>query len=311
VSIRVVKYEDLVPCLNAFIDTRTPGSDRKENFTIIGPGVSENPHQFVHIKEPHGFNIGGARQPPKCVNSQHSHETAEVFFVQSGKWRFMLGEKGQDAEVVLNPGDLISVPTHVFRGFENIGDDVGYLFAILGGDDPGGVLWAPYVFDMAREYGLVLLEDGSLIDMAAGEVIPDGRRPMPETSIAEVDALLTLSSEELRACCIMAADEVAEIHGAGQRVRPLIGQDAKLAWPHGFDVTQYDLASGHETDLASFGGRDVIYVHKGRLLVNVDGTAHELAPGDTATIGIGETRNFVNAGDTEAVFLRVQSVMSA
>jgi quercetin dioxygenase-like cupin family protein len=223
----------------------------------------------------------------------------------------MLGEKGQDAEVVLNPGDLISVPTHVFRGFENIGDDVGYLFAILGGDDPGGVLWAPYVFDMAREYGLVLLEDGSLIDMAAGEVIPEGSRPMPETSIAEVDALQTLSSEELRACCIMAADEVAEVHGAGQRVRPLIGQDAKLAWPHGFDVTQYDLASGHETDLATFGGRDVIYVHKGRLLVNVDGAAHELAPGDTATIGIGETRNFANAGDTEAVFLRVQSVMSA
>ena len=105
-SIRVVKYEDLVPCLNAFIDTRTPGSDKKENFTIIGPGVSENPHQFVHIKDPHGFNIGGARQPPKCVNSQHSHETAEVFFIQSGRWRFMLGEAGKDADVVLGPGGI-------------------------------------------------------------------------------------------------------------------------------------------------------------------------------------------------------------
>ena len=55
---RVVRYRDLEPCTNAFIDTRTPGSDTKENFTIIGPGVAENPEQHVHIKEPHGFNIG-------------------------------------------------------------------------------------------------------------------------------------------------------------------------------------------------------------------------------------------------------------
>ena len=65
---RVVRYGDLVPCTNAFIDTRTPGSDAKENFTIIGPGVAENPEQHVHITEAHGFNVGGARQPPRCIN---------------------------------------------------------------------------------------------------------------------------------------------------------------------------------------------------------------------------------------------------
>ena len=63
---RVVRYDDLQPCRNAFIDARTPGSDAKENFTIIGPGVAENPEQYVHISEAHGFNIGGARQPPRC-----------------------------------------------------------------------------------------------------------------------------------------------------------------------------------------------------------------------------------------------------
>ena len=310
-SIRVVKYEDLVPCLNAFIDTRTPGSDKKENFTIIGPGVSENPHQFVHIKDPHGFNIGGARQPPKCVNSQHSHETAEVFFIQSGRWRFMLGEAGKDADVVLGPGDLISIPTQVFRGFENIGDDVGFLFAVLGGDDPGRVLWAPYVFDMAREYGLVLLEDGSLVDRAAGEEIPAGVSPMPETSEAEVRALKTMSSNDLRACCVMADEDVAAIHGEGQRVRPLIGQETKLAWPHGFDVTQYDLAPGFETDLASFAGRDVVYVYQGSVAAKIEGTHHTLGPGDTATIDVGAMRQFKNTGKTNAVFLRVQTEMNA
>ena len=33
---RIVRYGDLVPCRTAFIDAHTPGSDQKENFTIIG-----------------------------------------------------------------------------------------------------------------------------------------------------------------------------------------------------------------------------------------------------------------------------------
>jgi hypothetical protein len=48
---RLVRYVDLRPCYNAFIDCRSPGSEAKENFTIIGPGVSENPDQYVHIAE--------------------------------------------------------------------------------------------------------------------------------------------------------------------------------------------------------------------------------------------------------------------
>ncbi|MDD9797936.1 MAG: cupin domain-containing protein, partial [Alphaproteobacteria bacterium] len=152
-GLKLVKYTELKPCFDAFIDTRTPGSDQKENFTIIGPGVSENPHQYVHIREPHGFNIGGARQPPGCVNSQHSHQTAEVFFVHSGTWAFRLGEQAKDAEVILHPGDIISIPVNLFRGFENIGQTMGFLWSVLGGDDPGHVLWAPYDFDMAKDYG--------------------------------------------------------------------------------------------------------------------------------------------------------------
>jgi hypothetical protein len=39
---RIVRYGDLIPCKTAFIDAHTPGSDQKENFTIIGGGVSES-----------------------------------------------------------------------------------------------------------------------------------------------------------------------------------------------------------------------------------------------------------------------------
>ena len=79
-SVQIVRYAELVPCRTAFIDAHTPGSDQKENFTIIGGGVSESADQHVHIKDTPGFNIGAAGQPPKCRNSLHTHRT-EVFFV--------------------------------------------------------------------------------------------------------------------------------------------------------------------------------------------------------------------------------------
>ena len=46
---QIVRFNELKPCKTAFIDAHTPGSDQKDNFTIIGPGVSESPDQHVHI----------------------------------------------------------------------------------------------------------------------------------------------------------------------------------------------------------------------------------------------------------------------
>jgi len=130
---RIVRYGELKPCKTAFIDAHTPGSDQKENFTIIGAGVSESADQHVHISETPGFNIGAAGQPPHCRNSLHTHTTAEVFFALSGRWRFFWGNNGDSGEVVLEEGDLINIPTDMFRGFENVGTDYGMIMAVLGG----------------------------------------------------------------------------------------------------------------------------------------------------------------------------------
>jgi len=292
---RIVRYADLVPCRNAFIDTRSPGSDAKENFTVIGPGVSENPDQHIHIAEAHGFNIGGARQPPGCLNSQHSHLTAEVFWVHSGEWRFMTGETGEDAEVHLSPGDLISIPTGMFRGFENIGDTEGYLFAVLGGDDPGRVLWAPQVFDMAKDYGLVLLDNGNLIDIAAGETVPDGDTPMPATTAEQIADLAVIDDAALRECCIIRTDSVPSSNTDGQTLRHLIGPGTRLDWPHGFSVDHLQLAG--EITAHSHDVPDVVFVHSGELHLHTPGGTTRLGPGDTATIPKGLTRSFSGTAD--------------
>ncbi|NNC37228.1 MAG: cupin domain-containing protein [Hyphomonadaceae bacterium] len=305
-QLRIVRYDDLRPCFDAFIDTRTPGSDQKENFTIIGPGVSENLDQYVHIKEPHGFNIGGARQPPGCVNSQHSHHTAEVFFVHTGTWSFDIGEHGDDANITLKPGDLISIPTNVFRGFKNIGKDLGFLWGVLGGDDPGRVMWAPDVFEMAKNYGLVLMENGMLVDTAKGEVVPDGKNVMPVTTREQIAALDIPDEAQLRACCILSNEKTHTVEGDGVKRRSLIGSNGKIKWDHGFTMSQFDLGVGASTDMAAYDGPDVVFVHQGNLRIETYDDQRDLGSGDTATIPKGVARRFINIGNEMVDFVRVQ-----
>jgi quercetin dioxygenase-like cupin family protein len=303
---RLVRYVDLKPCTTAFIDTRTPGRQEKENFTIIGPGVAENPDQHVHIDKPHGFNIGGARQPPGCINSQHSHETAEVFIIHEGTWAFYLGPNCEHGEVVLGPGDTISIPVHVFRGFKNVGETVGYMFAVLGGDDPGHVTWAPYVFDSAREYGLILLEDGSLVDTTKGEVIPAGKKAMAATTADDVARLRKMTAEDM-AECVVARDElhdhdVGSITPNGILESPIIGAASpkeglaagKMMWPHGFQLRHIALDPGVESKKHSRSEEEVILVQEGSLTVCFDEGDAELVAGDVLTVPIGKPRIFCN-----------------
>ncbi len=105
----------------------------------------------------------------------------------SGRWRFFWGRYGTAGEVVLEEGDIINIPTGIFRGFENIGTDYGMIMAVLGGDDAGGgVIWAPQVIEDAAAHGLVLGENGKLYDTKKGQTLPEGVGPKPVLSDAEL-----------------------------------------------------------------------------------------------------------------------------
>ncbi|KAA1302216.1 MAG: cupin domain-containing protein, partial [SAR202 cluster bacterium] len=192
---RIVRRSDMVPCKSAFIDTYTPGSHLKDNFSIIGPGVTENPEQVINISEPHGFNFGAAGQPPRIKNSLHSHFTAEVFMIHEGTFEIYWGLNGENKKII-SEGDVVSIPTHCFRGFENVGDKYGFLFAILGGDDTGGVEWAPQVFEAAEEHGLVLLEDYGVWDTLK-QPVPEGSRKVRPMSREEAESYNNYSTEEM------------------------------------------------------------------------------------------------------------------
>ena len=314
---RRVRYADLKPCTNAFIDTRSPGSDRKENFTIIGPGVAENPEQHVHIRIPHGFNIGGARQPAGCTNSQHSHQTAEVFIVHTGGFRFKTGEHGRRGHVDLGPGDVISIPVRTFRGFDTLGAGLSFMFSVLGGDDPGRVMWAPYVFEVARQNGLILLASGRLIDTSKGETVPPGDKPMPVTSAVDMTHLKSYDAAAIAACTVRRSEfQLARRgpfgHLAGVEECPIIGAAnapesmpaGRLTSAHGFNLRALRLTQSAFIPSHMRSEPEVLLMHAGRLsFVWADGSL-ELGPGDTLTVPVGLYRTYRSIG-TEAAEIYV------
>ena len=281
-SDRIVRYGELKPCKTAFIDAHTPGSDQKENFTIIGGGVSESPDQHVHIAIPHGFNIGAAGQPPKCRNSLHSHRTAEVFFVLKGRWRFFWGRWGTAGEVTLEVGDIIDIPTGIFRGFENIGTDYGMIMAILGGDDAGGgVIWAPQVIEDAADHGLVLAETGKLYDTKKGETLPDGVAPMTKLTEAEANAYPEPSTMQVVGGYVR---RYWDMHALADKTPcKVIGETGIIRDKPGFEVDLVTRKSATD-EMHRHDRPSVLMPVTGHWRVTWSGGETTLAPGDTMSV---------------------------
>jgi quercetin dioxygenase-like cupin family protein len=300
---RIVRYGELKPCRTAFIDAHTPGSDQKENFTIIGAGVSESSDQHIHIKDAPGFNIGAAGQPPNCRNSLHSHRTAEVFFVLKGRWRFFWGRWGDAGEVVLEEGDIFNIPTGIFRGFENIGTDYGMIMAILGGDDAGGgVTWAPQVIEEAKAHGLVLGENGMLVDTKKGERLPEGVNPT-----------LLLTKEELKHCLEAPVQDVVRDYVARYwdlmalaKDTPckVIGETGLLRDRPGFEVDCLTRGSLSKESYSS-DRHEILMIMRGHWRLTWEGGETVLAPGDTCAVIPGLMHSLVPSMTGEASLFRV------
>ena len=315
---RLVRYADLQACRTAFIDTRTPGSTEKENYTIIGPGVSESPDQHVHLREKHGFNIGGARQPFGCVNSQHSHDTAEIFVVHSGHWRLHFGPNKEDGSLDIGPGDVASVPIHMFRGFSKLDEGTGFLWMPLGQDDPGKVTWAPAVFKAAEDHGLKLAKGGKLIDTTSGQYeLKEVELEAPPTD-ASLDALKTPSLDRLQQCLVRAADmkpnPASPLAGEGVEeagiIVPQPTADGFPAgpiqgwWPHDLNLRRLTLATGAYVPMHARKEVEVLFVQTGTVEISWrNGTAEEsllMGAGDTLSMPIGVEHSFRNTASVPA-----------
>ncbi|MFV1494604.1 cupin [Phaeobacter sp. JH18-32] len=300
---RIVRYGELQPCKTAFIDAHTPGSDQKENFTIIGGGVSESPDQHVHITDKVGFNIGAAGQPPKCRNSLHSHTTAEVFFVAKGRWRFFWGLHGTAGEFIAEEGDIFNIPTGIFRGFENVGVDYGMIMSILGGDDAGGgVTWAPHVIQDAQAHGLMLGENGVLYDSKKGEELPHNVAQMPLLTDEQLKDYPEVPVDAVIGHYVARYWDLAAL--AAKAPAKVIGEDAVIKDKPGFEV-EFLARGSAQTEAITADQPVVLMPARGHWRVSVNDVITTVSNGDTVLVLPGESYSAAPSMTGEAGLYRI------
>ena len=305
---RLIKRTDMVACTMAFIDCKMPGSERKENYALVGPGVTQSRDQVVNLTEAHGFSLGVAAMPPGTVNNLHVHFTAEVFMIQRGTWTFRWGAEGRDGEVVGHPGDVVSIPTWIFRGFTNSGPEDGWIFTALGGDDTGGIIWHPSIIAQASEYGLYLKSDNMLVDTGAGTPRPDADALMPVLTPAEIAALPRYGADEMARRVVRAETRAwsaaalldSGLPGHAAELAPVIGHGmtedrahaAPIGNPHGFSIEWLRIQPGHRVGRHRLAEKQVMIVFTGALEVRLN-------DGDAAVeLGVGTSEVFSVPGDT-------------
>lgn len=315
---RTIRRSDLVAAENAFVDCRTPGSEKKLNYAIIGAGVSET-DQFVNLEIPHGFQLGGASMPPGVNNSLHSHFTAEVFIVVAGTYTFRWGRREIDGEYAGGRGDIISVPTWIFRGFTNVGGDDNFIFTVLGQDDTGGLIWEPDVLRQAAGHGLHLTVDNQLIDTVAGDTLPPNAELVTPMSVEDIEQMQHYSPGAMRRRVSTEDDRTfiddallcTAVTGGRVRLALAIGygmtehglQEPPVHNPHGFNVAVVRAKSGEGVLRHRHNKSQVLIVVAGTWEVTLndsDPVVVRLDPHDTLSVPSDAWRSIVNVSDDDA-----------
>ncbi len=328
---RLIPFRSLRYSTDAFIDYRIPGCAPKYNYALVGPGVSQNPNQPVSLREPHGFQIGGVSMPHGTTNPPHMHFTCEVFICTRGQWELHWGFNPDMQRAEIGEGDLVSVPTWIYRGFRNVGVDDGFLFTVLGGDDTGGILWGPATLAAAAEQGVYLTEDYRIVDTQAGDALREGERLLQPMSEAEIAALRHWTPADMMRRVVRAADLAwsghalldAVLHGCGAQMAPAIGlgmtqdraHEPPIANPHGASVEWLRIPPGGQVSRHRLGVKQVLVCRQGEVQLVLEGSDGEAvlpltggAEGwDTAAVPASHWRSLHNRGTTEALLLVVSS----
>ncbi len=102
-------------------------------YPLMVPETYSGRSALAPIKSAPGMVLSIAECPPGDGPAMHIHEqTIENFFCLSGRFEIAWGDRGEEACVVLEPLDFISVPPGVPRRFTNLHEtDTGRLLVII------------------------------------------------------------------------------------------------------------------------------------------------------------------------------------
>ena len=324
---RYIPFDSLRYSTEAFIDYRIPGCAPKKNYALIGPGVSQNPNQPVSLREKHGFQVGGVSMPAGTTNPPHMHFTAEVFICTKGRWQMHWGFDPHPLKADVGEGDVFTVPTWIYRGFQSQGPDDAFLFTALGQDDTGGILWGPQTLEAARAQGVHLTEDYRIVDEQLGQVWSKDDKPLQPMTPEEIAALRKWTPAQMAQRIVRFADLDwstnalldSGLTGCGGAMAPVIGlgmsQDRNHLAPvqnaHGFSIEWLRLPAGGSVSRHRLADKQVLVVYQGELAMDIeatDGTVTVKARGTTAgwdsfAMPADVWRSYRNTGDGDLVVM--------
>lgn len=317
----IIEPRDFVADTEAFLDVRIERSKGKASYSMIGPGVSQNADQVINLTEPHGFNIGAATMPSGVVNNPHLHYSAEVFVCTRGQWRFTIGEHDEQS-LDLGADTVFSVPTWVFRGFTNIGSDDGWVFTVLGGDDTGGILWAPRILREAADTGLYLTADMAVVESLEGPPDGDIVAPVaPESLVVDTYSDAALEEHVLRPegrdwserallSSVVPGHEVALAPVIGHGLTQDRGHRPPIEGAHGFSVEWLRIQPGQSTGWHQVGAPVVLFLCSPDFEISMNEAPETLVaePDEGAVVSVPAYawRAFTNTGNepVEAIVVR-------
>lgn len=324
---RFIPFDGLRYSTDAFIDYRIPGCAPKKNYALIGPGVSQNPNQPVSLREKHGFQVGGVSMPAGTTNPPHMHFTAEVFICTKGRWQMHWGFDPDLLTAEIGEGDIFSVPTWIYRGFQSLGPDDAFMFTALGRDDSGGILWGPWTLDAARAQGVHLTDDYRIIDEQLGQTWSATDRRLQPMTPQEIAALRKWTPEQMARRAVRfadldwSADALLDscLRGCGGAIAPVIGlgmsQERNHLAPvhnaHGFSIEWLRLPVAGSMSRHRLSDKQVLVVYRGQVEIGIDGSDAPVAIAaqgsdqgwDSFAMPADSWRSYRNTGKIEAVVL--------
>jgi quercetin dioxygenase-like cupin family protein len=302
---RFIPASGLKYSTDAFIDYRIPGCGPKKNYALIGPGVSQNPNQPVSLREKHGFQVGGVAMGPGVINPPHMHFTAEVFICTRGSFSLHWGFNPERLEYKLAEGDIASIPTWIYRGFQSHGTadgSEGFMFTGLGQDDTGGILWGAATLEAAREQGVHLTEDYKIIDEHLGGKWEESFQRLQPMTPQEVSQLRTWAPEQMRQRVVKFAELDwssralldSALPSGGGKIAPVIGLGmsaernhlAPIMNSHGFSVEWLKIPAGGSVSCHRLAAKQVLAIYQGSVEIFIKNEHFPRVPSANVAIKI-------------------------
>ena len=216
------------------------------------------------------------------------HFTCEVFICYRGEWRVMWGFNPDEKSTLISEGDIVSVPTWIYRGFSNVGIDDGFLFTGLGRDDTGGILWGPWTIEKAAEAGVYLTDQYRIVDTRRGDALTKDEKLLKPMTPSEIAALEDWSPERMSNRIVRHADLAwqsealldSALDGHGAQMASVIGlgmHQGRAAMPpvanaHGMSIEWMKIPPGGQVGRHRLTQKQAIVIKQGTLDLTIEAT---------------------------------------